>query len=74
MQTVVNSGSYYDMGYKLGSQFKNFFEPPPCHPEKLKLSHQGREIVKQYTPDLLEEIRGFCDAGNFDLMIEQRLK
>jgi len=67
MKTVVNSGSYYDMGHKLGSQFKNFFEPPPCHSEKLKLSHQCREIVKQYTPNLLEEIRGFCDAGNFDL-------
>jgi predicted choloylglycine hydrolase len=67
MQTVVISGSYYNMGYKLGSQLKHFFKPPPCHPEKLKLSLQCREIVKQYTPDLLEEIRGFCDAGNFDL-------
>lgn len=67
MNTAVISGSYYDMGYKLSSQLKHFFRPPPCHPEKLKLSFQCREFVKQYTPDLLEEIRGFCDAGNFDL-------
>jgi len=67
MKTTVISGSYYDMGYKLGSQLKNFFKPPPCHPKKLELSHQCREIAKQYIPDLLEEIRGFCDAGNFDL-------
>jgi len=67
MKTTVISGSYYEMGYKLGSQHKDFFKPPPCHPEKLKLSLQCREIVKQYTPDLLEEIRGFCDAGNYNL-------
>ncbi|MFX0105635.1 MAG: C45 family autoproteolytic acyltransferase/hydrolase [Candidatus Hodarchaeota archaeon] len=69
MQTTVISGAYYDMGYKLGSQFKHFFKPPPCHPEKLKLYLQCREFVKKYTPDLLEEIRGFCDAGNFNLEI-----
>lgn len=67
MRTTVISGSYYEMGYKLGSQYKDFFKPPPCHPEKLKLSYQCREIVKQYIPDLLEEIRGFCDGGNFDI-------
>lgn len=67
MQTTIISGSYYDMGYKLGSQLKNFFQPPPCHPEKLKLSLQCRKMVKQYTPDLLEEIKGFCDGGDYDL-------
>ncbi|MFX1313723.1 MAG: C45 family autoproteolytic acyltransferase/hydrolase [Promethearchaeota archaeon] len=67
MRTTVNSGTYYDMGFKLGAQLINVFKIPPCLPEKQKLSLQCRELVKQYTPDLLEEIRGFCDGGNFDL-------
>jgi len=66
MRTIEHSGTYYDMGFKLGSKLKNVFEPPPCPPEKKKLSIQCKEIVKQYTPELLEEIRGFCDGGNFD--------
>ncbi|MFX1456915.1 MAG: C45 family autoproteolytic acyltransferase/hydrolase [Promethearchaeota archaeon] len=66
MRTFRHSGSYYDMGYKLGQQLKNLFNVPPCPPEKLKLSNKCRNFVKQYTPDLLEEIKGFCDAGNYD--------
>ncbi len=61
------TGSYYDIGFKVGSQVKRFFQPPPYTPEKLEFSRQCKEIAKQYIPDLLEEIKGFCAGGNYDL-------
>ena len=67
MNNMVISGSYYDMGFKLGSQYKDSFEQPPCTPQKLNLARQCKEIANQYIPDLLEEIKGFCDGGNYDL-------
>jgi len=67
MNSTVIYGSYYDMGFKLGSQLKYSFKQPPCPPQKLKLARQCKEIANQYIPDLLEEIKGFCDGGNYDL-------
>ena len=67
MKKNVITGSYYDMGFKIGSQIKRFFQPPPCPPKKLEFSRQCKEIAKHYIPDILEEIRGFCDGGNYDL-------
>lgn len=67
MKSNVFTGSYYDIGFKVGAQYKGLFHPPPCPPKKLEFSHQCKQIAKQYTPDLLEEIKGFCDGGNYDL-------
>ncbi|MHA1931694.1 MAG: C45 family autoproteolytic acyltransferase/hydrolase [Promethearchaeota archaeon] len=67
MKSNAITGNYYDIGFKMGSQYKSFFQPPPCPPKKLEFSRQCKEIAKQYIPDLLEEIKGFCDGGNYDL-------
>jgi len=67
MKANIKEGSYYEMGFKVGSQIKRFFKPPPCPPEKLEFSRQCKEIARQYIPDLLEEIKGFCDGGNYNL-------
>ncbi|MFX0081577.1 MAG: C45 family autoproteolytic acyltransferase/hydrolase [Candidatus Hodarchaeota archaeon] len=67
MKKNVFMGKYYDIGFKIGSQVKRFFQPPPCPPKKLEFSRRCKEIAKQYIPDLLEEIKGFCDGGNYDL-------
>jgi len=67
MKSDVITGNYYDIGFKVGSQYRDFFQPPHCLLKKLEFSHQCKEIAKQYVPDLLEEIKGFCDGGNYDL-------
>ena len=66
MNSTVISGSYYDIGYKTGSQWKSVLELPVPLPAKQALARQCREIAQEYTPDLLEEMKGFCDGGNFD--------
>ncbi|MFW9874222.1 MAG: C45 family autoproteolytic acyltransferase/hydrolase [Candidatus Thorarchaeota archaeon] len=67
MESTTITGSYYDMGFKFASQIKRFFQLPPGPPKKLEFSRQCKEIAEQYIPDLLEEIKGFCDGGNYDL-------
>lgn len=66
MNSTVISGSYYDMGYKLGVQLKSHFEPPAPSPAKQTLARECREIAQQYIPDLLDEIKGFCDGGDYE--------
>lgn len=67
MDSTIISGSYYDMGYKLGSRLTSLFEPPVPSPAKRNLTRQCSEIARQHIPDLLDEIRGFCDGGGYDV-------
>jgi predicted choloylglycine hydrolase len=60
-------GTYYKMGFKYGTVLhKQGFKLPPCSERKMALGLQSEKIVKQFFPEILEEIRGFSDACKTD--------
>ena len=66
MMKVNFSGSYYDIGFQLGNQIKNFFQLPPTSKETIVFAQECRPHIKKYSPGILEELQGLCDATDFD--------
>ncbi|MGD2249718.1 MAG: C45 family autoproteolytic acyltransferase/hydrolase [Candidatus Methanofastidiosia archaeon] len=67
------SGTYYEIGQKIGKlmreqNFKNFTgEDIPFlkNPDKLPFAKECEKAVGVHAPDLLEELQGILDGGNF---------
>lgn len=64
-------GSYYEIGEQIGTEFKEIYTnfkwfPPKFSEEQLKLSKAFENVVRKFTPDLLDEIRGIADGSGFE--------
>jgi isopenicillin-N N-acyltransferase-like protein len=64
---VRSSGSYYDIGLKIGKVLeKDKGLLPKFSKEKLEKAKEYEEVVRTYTPELLEELRGIADGSGVD--------
>ncbi len=62
-------GSYYEIGLSIGRKFRKQVPShysKECTKEKLDFAYDCQDIVKKYCPELLEELQGIADAGNFN--------
>jgi len=58
------SGTYYEMGLEQGRSLKEMgFTLPPPDEKTLHFAKRCEEIVGQYMPELLDEIRGVADGA-----------
>jgi hypothetical protein len=67
MHQVKLCGSYGEMGRQQGRPLKRAsltFSPPD--PKKLRFARECEEIVNQYAPELLDEMRGLAEAAELD--------
>ncbi len=65
MHQIELKGSYEQMGRQQGHPLKGMTLPPP-DPKMLRFAKQCEEIVGQYAPDLLDEMRGLAEAAGLD--------
>lgn len=67
MYHIKLSGSYEQMGRKQGRLLKRSgFTLPPPEKKMLRFAKQCEEIVSQYMPELLDEIRGVAEGAEID--------
>ena len=66
MKKANFSGSYYDIGFQLGNQIKDFFQLPPASKETIVFAQECRPHIKKHAPGVLEELQGLCDAANLE--------
>ncbi|MCK4272520.1 hypothetical protein KAX22_07715 [bacterium] len=67
MHHIKLSGSYEQMGCKQGRLLKRSgFTLPPSDKKMLRFAKQCEEIVGQYMPELLDEIRGVAEGAEID--------
>lgn len=62
-------GNYYDIGFFLGKQFdsyKSSYFSNNFTKEQHAFAHECEMIVKQFFPELLDEIQGIADGGDVD--------
>ncbi len=61
-------GSHYEMGAGRGSIFKKCGIKSPLNPDDFQLSHgiESEKILKDYFPEVCEEVKGITDALNID--------
>jgi predicted choloylglycine hydrolase len=62
MHQIELRGSYEEMGRQQGRHLKSMTLPPP-DPKMLRFAKQCEEVVGQYAPELLDEIRGLTEAA-----------
>jgi hypothetical protein len=62
MHQIELRGSYEEMGRQQGRPLKGMILPPP-DPKMLRFAKQCEEVVGQYAPELLDEIRGLAEAA-----------
>ncbi len=62
MHQIEVRGSYEEMGRQQGRSLKGMLLPPP-DPTMLRFAKQCEEVVGQYAPELLDEIRGLAEAA-----------
>ena len=67
MMKVKLSGSYYDIGFKVGNRIKKHFQLPPASKETIAFAQECRPYVEKYAPRILDELRGLSDAAGFNL-------
>ena len=65
MHQVELRGSYVEMGRQQGRPLKGMTLPPP-DPKMLRFARQCEEVVGQYAPELLDEMRGLAEAAELD--------
>ena len=65
MHKVELRGSYEEMGRQQGHPLKGMTLPSP-DPKMLRFAKQCEEIVGQYAPELLDEMRGLAEAAELD--------
>jgi predicted choloylglycine hydrolase len=67
MQEIELTGSYYDMGQQYGRLLEQAgFTPQPASPEKRQFVRECEPVVQEHTPELLDELQGIADAGDWD--------
>ncbi len=60
-------GDYYENGVALGKDLRQSgYSPPVLTEDRLKLADQCEKAVKQYTPNLIDELNGIIEGGNYD--------
>ena len=57
------------MGRQHGRVLKGKFVPPPASREKIEYARECEEMVAEYAPGLIDELRGIADAGDIDLQL-----
>jgi hypothetical protein len=65
MHQVTLRGSYEEMGRQQGHPLKGLTLPSPDQ-KRLRLAKQCEELVSQYAPELLGEMRGLAEAAELD--------
>ncbi len=56
-------GSYYKMGYRYGTiLYKHGFRATEQRREKLEFGRESEKEIKQFFPEILEEMQGFADT------------
>jgi len=69
MYELLLSGSYYDIGLKIGKMLKkekdNGF-PPKFSNEDIEKGKDYEKEVRKYAPELLEELQGIADGSGID--------
>jgi predicted choloylglycine hydrolase len=72
MQEIELTGSYYEMGQQYGRLLtQGGFSPEPASPEKRQFVRDCEPAVQEHTPELLDELRGIADAGDWDIELIQ---
>ena len=68
MHYIKLEGSYYSMGKKMAQHFINNNSKFPIQLNKFQLKHgiESIELIKQFYPEILEEIKGITDTLNFN--------
>lgn len=67
MDQMKLRGSYAQIGVQQGQILKKVgFQLPPPEPKALRFAKQCEEIMKQYAPELLEEMHGLSEAAEID--------
>lgn len=67
---VKLSGSYYDIGLRIGNLFKKDKELlPKFSEEKIVKGMEYEKEVRKYAPELLEELQGIADGSGVDYRI-----
>jgi predicted choloylglycine hydrolase len=62
-------GRYYEMGLKIGEKCKNLvssYYSEKCSKSSIDFAIECQRSVKEHCPELLEEIQGIADGGDFD--------
>jgi hypothetical protein len=62
MHQIEVRGSYEEMGRQQGRPLKGMTLPLPT-PKMLRFARQCEEVVGQYAPELLDEMRGLAKAA-----------
>jgi predicted choloylglycine hydrolase len=65
MNKLTLEGSYYDMGTHLGKMLRGKLVLPKASSEKLAWAANCEKVMEEYTPELLEELRGIAEVANF---------
>ena len=67
MYRIKLSGTYYEMGLEHGRSLREVgFSLPPPEKKTLHFAKRCEEIIGQYMPELLDEIRGVADGAEID--------
>ena len=67
MYRIKLSGTYYEMGLEQGRSLREVgFSLPPPEKKALHFAKRCEEIIGQYMPELLDEIRGVADGAEID--------
>ncbi|MBC7264974.1 MAG: hypothetical protein H5T64_11560 [Chloroflexi bacterium] len=67
MYHIKLRGNYEEMGHQQGRPLKGSgLTIAPPEPKRLRLAKQCEEIVRQYAPELLDEMRGLAEAAGLD--------
>jgi predicted choloylglycine hydrolase len=68
MQEIELAGEDYEMGQQYGRLLDEVgFEPQPISEEKAAFVHDCLPAVSEHMPELLTELRGIADAGDWDV-------
>jgi hypothetical protein len=71
MRQIELRGSYGEMGHQQGYPLKHMgMTLPPPDPKMIRFAKQCEEIVGQYAPELLEEMRGLDIAAGHPCQVK----
>jgi len=62
-------GSYYEIGLRIGEKCKNLvssYYSEECSKDQIDFAYECQRSVRKYCPELLEELQGIADGGDFD--------
>jgi predicted choloylglycine hydrolase len=74
MEEIELTGDYYEMGRQYGEILEQVgFSPEPASPEKRQFVHDCEPAVQEHAPELLDELRGIADVGDWDAELIQAM-